>query len=96
MLACDASQYAIGAVLAHKMPNGSERPIGYVSRTLNDVEKNYAQLEKEGLSLMFGVRKFYSYLFGHPFTFVTNHKPLLSLLSECKSTTAQASAQVKH
>lgn len=80
MLACDASACGLGAVISHKMPDSSGRPIAYASRTLSKTMSNYPQIEKEALGIIFGVLKFRDYLYGREFKLVTDRKSLVKIL----------------
>ena len=95
VLEIDASDYGVGEVLNLKMKNGTERPIGYVSRTLQEAETNYSTLEKEALAIIFGIKKFHQFLYGHLFTIKTDHKPLEGLLSEKKGIPSLAAPRIQ-
>ena len=77
------------------MPDGDKLPISFASRTLTETEKKYAQLEKEGLVIVYGVRKFHQYLYSRKFELRTDHKLLIFIFSETKAIPAMASGRVQ-
>ena len=70
VLSVDSSSYSLGACLLQ------ERPVSYALRLLNSSEKNYAQIEKELLAILFGCTKYHQYIYSKPVTVETDHNPL--------------------
>ena len=81
-------------VILHKYYS-DERAISYASQTLNKSERNYAQIEPEALSLIFGVTKFHDILYGRKFTLVTDHNPLLAILGPTSEVPTMAAARMQ-
>ena len=80
-LMCDASDYAVGAVLGQRKDN-KLNVIYYASKTLNDAQRNYTTTEKEMLAVVFALEKFRSYIIGTTTTVFTDHSALKHLLSK--------------
>ena len=81
-----ASSSGMGAILLQE-----QHPIAYASKSLTTSQKNYAQIKKEVLAIVFGCNKFHDYIYGLPNIVVeTNHKPLESILhASCICTKAK-------
>lgn len=77
-LTTDASNYAVGAVLSQL-----NKPIIFISRTLNSAEKNYATNEKEALAIVWALQHLRNYIYGiADLTIYTDHQPLTFAISE--------------
>ena len=81
--------------LVHVISDGSQKPIAYTSRTLSKPVRAYAQIECEGLALVFGVRRFHQYLYGRPFILMTDHRPLCKIFGNKQGIPPMAAARMQ-
>ncbi|GJS37614.1 reverse transcriptase domain-containing protein [Tanacetum coccineum] len=80
-LMCDASDFAVGAVLGQRI-HGKFKPIYYASKTLNNAQEHYTTTEKELLAVVFSFDKFRQYLILSKTVVYTNHSALKYLFSK--------------
>ncbi|GAU41937.1 hypothetical protein TSUD_380420 [Trifolium subterraneum] len=83
-LMCDASDYAVGAVLGQHRSNFFHA-IYYASKVLKENQVNYTTTEKELLAIVFALEKFRSYLIGSKVIVFTDHAALRHLLTKNES-----------
>lgn len=93
-LVCDASAYGVEAVLFHRVGN-DEKPIAYASRTLSKAENGYAQIEKEALAVVFGLKMFYKYLYVRKFSIYLDHQTVAGLLGHGEQIPAMSAARMQ-
>lgn len=79
-LVCDASPYGVGAIL-NIIVDGVERPVYKASASLSQAEKNYSQYDREALAVVFGLKKFYKFVYGHHVSIFTDCEALPPIFS---------------
>ncbi len=95
-MAVDASPYGVSAVISHHCEDtNTERPIAYASRSLTQAERNYSQLEREALAIVFGLQRFHQYLYARKFTLWTDNKPLSLILGSKKGLPILAASRIQ-
>ena len=77
----DSSMFGLGAMLEQLVGN-DWKPVAFASRRLDSAEQNYAQIERETLSVLFACERFHEYIYGREVIVQNDHKPLKTIFSK--------------
>ena len=83
MLPATQAILGLGAVILHEK-DGKLKLIQHASRALLPAEMNYLQIEKEGLAIIFAIKKFHKYVHIRKFILQMDHRPLLAIFGSKK------------
>ena len=89
LITVDASLYGLCVILAQRVA-GKDQSIAFASRSLKPAETRYSTIEREALACSWAVEKFKMYVWGRRFDLVTDHKPIVNILSGCSSGSVSA------
>jgi hypothetical protein len=84
IVTADMPEHGVGAVIQHQWLDGSIKAIAHALCSLKPAEQNCNQIEKEGLALIFAIKKFHKYIYGRHFTLLTDHRPILLIFGNRK------------
>ncbi|CAB0042928.1 unnamed protein product [Trichogramma brassicae] len=90
VLASDASDYGLSAILSHRYKDNMEKPIAYASRIIPKKEQKRTILDKEAMAVVFGFKRFRDFIFGKEIILRTDNKSLQLILGPRKATNGAA------
>ena len=65
------------------------------AQKLDAVQRKYSQLHREALAIMFGLERFYKFIFGKQITIVTDAQAVKEMFKESNGGSAVASARMQ-
>jgi len=90
VLRCDASPVGLGAVMEQ-----DGQPVLFIAKTLSPAERGYAQVEREGLAVVWAVKRLHKYLYGRKFALVTDNKAVSHIFNPLKAISPIAAARIQ-
>lgn len=80
----------VAAILSHVI-DGIERLVTFASPALTKSERNYSQLDRKAVAIIFALNKFYTYIYGRRFTLINDNKALTRIFHETAKLPAMTS-----